>query len=316
MTTKVIYTPEFLKHISYPEQPDRVAFTMEYFKSQGLPEFTTPEPIGAPYIKTVHKPSHYKSISRNPETLHNSMIAVDGCITAAKMLVNKETDNAFVLCRPPGHHAHPNQYGGFCYFNNAAITARYLQSNGFQNIMIIDWDAHHGDGTNHIFHADPTVLYASIHESPGYPGTGNYTDNGEAKGTGYSVNLPVPHDTGHSTYMELFDEIIVPIGKKFKPDAIIISAGQDSHVDDPITSLGLVQQSFYDMTHKVMSISPNIIAVLEGGYNLTNVPKANYAIVSALNGTPATDLRFHPLACEPTRTGLVSLEKESVMKHW
>ncbi len=316
MQTGIIYTPGFLRHISYPEQLNRVKLTINYFQTQNLTNFITPDHVGSDFIKSVHEPSHIRAIGKNEKLLFDSTLAVEGCITAAKLLTEDKLNNAFVLCRPPGHHAHPNQFGGFCYFNNAAITTKYLQSTGFEKILIVDWDAHHGDGTNHIFRSDSSVLYCSIHESPLYPGSGAPDDHGAGEGLGYSINLPVPHHTGHATYSTLFDEIIIPAAQKFNPDAIIISAGQDSHQDDPLTTLNLCQQSYFDLTTKLMNVNPKIIAVLEGGYNLTNLPKANHAIVCGLmkDTTHKFDLNILPETQKMKDSTTTSLDE--FHKYW
>ena len=175
--------------------------------------------------------------------------------------------------------------GGFCYLNNAAILAKFLQEHGKRKIMIIDWDAHHGDGTESIFYEDSSVLYTSIHQSPLYPGTGKVTDTGAGDGEGFTINIPVPARTGHDTYRKIFEKIIIPAGRVFSPDAVIISAGQDSHLGDPLTDLNLRTGSYHVMTRMILEkISTQVISVLEGGYNIENLSAANYAIVCALRG--------------------------------
>lgn len=291
MTTGIIYTPKFLAYTNSPENKDRVSATVDYFKTQGIDEFISPRKYDENCAKSVHTPEYIdylKSagvIEGNKLRYQNVLLSAYGCLTAGEMLAEGAIKNGFVLTRPPGHHAYANKGGGFCFLNNAAILARYFQEKGFEKVMIVDWDAHHGNGTEAIFYHDPSVLYTSVHQYPLYPGTGKVTDTGSGPGVGYNVNIPVPWYTGHDTYMEIFDEVIIPVGKKFKPDVLIISAGQDSHRDDPLTNLMLCSASYHMMTERlVQSVCSKTIAILEGGYNANNVARANYSIVSALMG--------------------------------
>lgn len=291
MTTGIIYTPEFLTYKNYPENTDRVSTTVDYFKKQGINNFLSPKKYDESNIQSVHTPEYIEFLKSvgviEGINLEYSRVALSAysCLTAGEMLAEGTIDNGFVLNRPPGHHAYANKGGGFCYLNNAAILARYLQENGFQKVMIVDWDAHHGNGTESIFYHDSSVLYTSIHQYPLYPWTGKLTDTGSGRGKGYTVNVPVPPGTGHNTYMEIFDEVIIPIGKKFRPNALIISAGQDSHRDDPLSNLKLCPASYYLMTERlIQSVCSTTVGILEGGYNSENVARANYAIVSALMG--------------------------------
>ena len=291
MTTGIIYTPAFRNHQNYPECSDRVSKTAEYFCSRGITTFIEPKEVGEEYIQSVHTTPYLQNLKDIGEiegieiTYTDALQSAFGCMTAGELVLNKDIDNAFVLNRPPGHHAYSGKGGGFCYLNNAAIITRYLQGNGINRVMIIDWDAHHGNGTEAIFYEDPSVLYTSIHQSPLYPGTGKVNDSGIGDGEGFNVNIPVPAGTGHDTYMDIFEEILIPAGKNFRPDAIVISAGQDSHENDPLTDLRLSSGSYHEMTWMVRKeISSKIISVLEGGYNLENLPLANYAIVASLLG--------------------------------
>lgn len=291
MDTGIIYTMDFQNHQNYPEQPDRAIKTAEYLRNQGIPEFIVPKIFDERYIRSVHSEPYLESVKEIPgidevdNIFSNSLLSAYGCLTAGDLLVNGAIDNAFVLNRPPGHHTYADSGGGFCYLNNAAILTRYLQDHGKRKVMIIDWDAHHGNGTESIFYEDPSVLYTSIHQSPLYPGTGKVTDTGMGDGEGFTINIPVPAGTGHDTYRGIFERIIIPAGKEFKPDAVVISAGQDSHAGDPLTDLELCSGSYHMMTRMILEeISSQAIAVLEGGYNLDNLVKANYAIVCALRG--------------------------------
>ncbi len=291
MVTGIIYTPDFQNHQNYPEQPDRVFKTAEYLRHQGITEFIAPKIFDEHYIRSVHTDPYLESVKETEgidevdNIYSNSLLSAYGSLTAGELLVTGAIDNAFVLNRPPGHHTYADRGGGFCYLNNAAILTRYLQDQGKRKVMIIDWDAHHGNGTESVFYEDSSVLYTSIHQSPLYPGTGKVIDTGTGDGEGFTINIPVPPGTGHDTYRGIFERIIIPAGKGFKPDVVIISAGQDSHAGDLLTDLELCSGSYHMMTRMILEeISSQAIAVLEGGYNLDNLVKANYAIVCALRG--------------------------------
>ena len=292
MKTGIIYTPSFLNHKVYPECPDRIKVCASYLIEHGIDKFIEPRNFNDSWIKQVHTPKYLSDlltwgiIEGTHIDYQDAKLSVFGCLTAGEMLLAGELQNAFVLNRPPGHHAYANHGGGFCYLNNTAILCQYLNANGMEKIMIVDWDAHHGNGTESIFYEDSSVLFTSIHQSPLYPGTGKIGDTGQGQGEGYNINIPVPPCTGHDSYMQIFSEIIIPAGKKFKPDTIVISAGQDSLKCDLITDLSLCAASFHNMTRQLIEgVSPDIIGVLEGGYNLKTLPEAVYAIVTALMGT-------------------------------
>lgn len=289
MVTGIIYTPEYQNHQNFPEQPDRVLKTIEYFQHYGLKDFILPASYDERYILSVHTGEYFEKVKEiegvdeTDDVYANSLLSAYGSLTAGELLISGAIDNAFVLNRPPGHHTHAHRGGGFCYLNNAAILAKFLQEHGKRKIMIIDWDAHHGDGTESIFYEDSSVLYTSIHQSPLYPGTGKVTDTGAGDGEGFTINIPVPAGSGHDTYRSIFEKIIIPAGRVFSPDAVIISAGQDCHLGDPLTGLNLRTGSFHVMTRMILKeISTQVISVLEGGYNIENLSAANYAIICAL----------------------------------
>lgn len=291
MKTGIIYTPLYQNHENYPECPDRVRVSAEYLIKKGIDTFTEPLDFSESWIKKVHTHEYLSeiisagSIEFTDIKYDNALRSVYGCLTAGKMLLNDEIQNAFVLNRPPGHHTYANKGGGFCFLNNAGILTKYLQENGMEKVMIIDWDAHHGNGTESIFYEDNTVLFTSIHQSPLYPGTGRIKDIGKGEGEGYTINVPVPPGTGHDSYMKIFSEIVAPVGKKFNPDIVIISAGQDGHKYDSVSHLSLCAGSYHAMTTQIMkNICSSIIGVLEGGYNLSYLPDSIYSIVTALRG--------------------------------
>jgi len=213
-----------------------------------------------------------------PESYDISLLAAGSPIMLADKIIQGEIDNGFVLARPPGHHAERDQAMGFCLFNNVAILARYLQQqHHIDKVLILDWDVHHGNGSQHSFEDDPSVLYISTHEYPYYPGTGAYTETGIGKGLGATLNCPMPAGAGDEDYESAFMEKILPKIDNFRADFIIISAGFDAHIDDPLGHIRLSTGFFGWMTQRVMEMAhkhcqDRIISVLEGGYNLNALP--------------------------------------------
>jgi acetoin utilization deacetylase AcuC-like enzyme len=200
-------------------------------------------------------------------------------------------NNVFCAVRPPGHHAESDTVMGFCLFNNVAVAARYAQEQyGVEKVAIVDWDVHHGNGTQEIFYEDPTVYYISTHQYPFYPGTGARTETGEGKGRGYTLNCPMRAYSGEEEYLEAFMKDIIPSLEAYKPDLLIISAGFDAHKDDPLANINLTEKNFAQFTAMLMEIADKytggkLVSVLEGGYNLQALSQSVEAHVRALCGS-------------------------------
>ena len=175
----------------------------------------------------------------------------------------------FALARPPGHHALPDRAMGFCLINNAAVAARFAQAElGLARVAILDWDVHHGNGTQAIFWDDPAVLYVSLHQWPFYPGTGGPTEQAETV-----LNVPMSAGSGDEDYLRAFDHTVMPAIERFQPDLLVVSAGFDAHVDDPLAHMRLTEEGFREMAQRTAGLAPRMAAVLEGGYNLATLPR-------------------------------------------
>jgi len=222
------------------------------------------------------------------ESFEIACLAAGAAVTAVDSAMAEEGGRAFAMVRPPGHHATDRRPMGFCIFNNAAVAARYAQSvHGIENVLIVDWDVHHGNGTQEIFWQDHSVFFLSTHQSPHYPGTGDRDETGEGKGTGFTLNIPLPAQTSAHAHRHAFSEALKNIERRFQPDLVIISAGFDSHRGDPLGNLMLEDSDFGEMTKDVLRIAEKhskgrVVAVLEGGYNLDLLGGAVCAHLKAL----------------------------------
>jgi len=227
------------------------------------------------------------------DTYETALLAAGGILDAVGRVMEGELDNAFCAVRPPGHHAEVARAMGFCYFNNVAIAARYLQNQwGIQRVGIVDFDVHHGNGTQHIFEQDPTVYYYSIHEHPSfaYPGTGREFEYGKNSGHGYTQNSTVLPGQGDDEYKRLIEKDLIPAFEKFKPEVILVSVGFDAHIDDDMSDIKLSTEGFSWIMQRIVALGRQlskgrIISVLEGGYSLERLPElaANHVKI-LLNG--------------------------------
>ena len=300
--TGYVYDDRYLKHDTggyHPESADRLRAIQAGLRASGILEKLIPiEAIRANqrWIEAVHS-IHYimrfdetcimglrefdhpdNAVCR--ETYETAFWAVGGVLQAIDAVVEGRVDNAFCSVRPPGHHAEVDKPMGFCYFNNVAIGARYLQQHhGLERVAIIDFDVHHGNGTQHIFDQDPSVLYYSVHEHPSfaYPGTGRDFEVGVNEGEGFTVNSPVLPGRGDDEYRRFIMQDMVPAVKKFEPDFILVSAGFDAHVSDLMSGTNLSTDGYDFITEVILNLANRytggrLVSVLEGGYNLEILP--------------------------------------------
>jgi acetoin utilization deacetylase AcuC-like enzyme len=295
--TGFVYNDTFLDHdtgAGHAERPDRLRSVTTHLKKTGLwqqLQHLMIDPIPEELILSVHTEAHYRyvrdAIRRGVRMLDTdgdtyassgsfnaALLAAGAVVAGVDAVVTGPLDNVFCAIRPPGHHAESNKVMGFCLFNNIAIGARYAQSAyGVERVAIIDWDVHHGNGTQEIFYRDKSVLFISAHQYPFYPGTGSREERGEGEGFEYTLNIPLTAGCGETEYVEAFQRNILPMLDGYRPDLIMISAGFDAHRDDPLANMRLTEESFGIFTEMMMDAAEKyckgkIVSVLEGGYNL------------------------------------------------
>jgi acetoin utilization deacetylase AcuC-like enzyme len=260
-------------------------------------------------LEAVHPSRHVEAIERlaarggaridadtvvSPGSFVAALHACGGAVSLVDRLLSGSAPTGFSIHRPPGHHAEPAQAMGFCLFNNIAVAARHaLDAHGSERVMIVDWDVHHGNGTNDIFHAEPRVLFCSIHQSPLYPGTGPASDVGSGPGRGFTVNLPVPPGSGDAEFGSLVDHVVVPLARVYTPQLLLISAGFDAHADDPLADCRVTDGGFGDMARSLRGIAVElgipVGAVLEGGYALDALARSVAVTMEVLGGVPPSE---------------------------
>jgi acetoin utilization deacetylase AcuC-like enzyme len=303
--------PSSLEHDTgaHPERADRiVAIERELAARDWLGYEREPAPaVDRGILEAVHPPAYVEALERfsahgggmldidtvaSGGSFEAALHSAGGAVRAVDALLDGDAATTFCALRPPGHHAESSQAMGFCLFNNIAIAARHaLDARGVERVLILDWDVHHGNGTNDIFHATDAVLYASIHQSPLYPGTGALADVGTGAGQGYSVNLPVPGGSGHEEWLSLVHHVVAPIARSFEPRVLLVSAGFDAHRDDPLASCLLTEETYAGLAATVRALSDELGApfgfVLEGGYDLRALAASVAATMeAAIDGRP------------------------------
>jgi acetoin utilization deacetylase AcuC-like enzyme len=315
--TAVVYSPKYLRHKTghhHPESPSRLRVIMRELNKSGILEnercsLVEPEIAGIKDLQLVHDIDHIQQIQQfcrcggglldqgdtvvSPESYEVALLAAGGTMKAADLVMTGKYRNAFAFVRPPGHHAGPGYSMGFCVFNNIAVaTAHLLKTFSLDRVLILDIDAHHGNGTQQIFYRSNKVLYVSLHEDPTeFPLTGFADEAGEDEGLGYTVNVPLPYGTDGRIYLKAFNAIAVPIINQYKPQFILVSTGFDTHYTDPVGNLSLSAFSYIKIFDAVLESASKfcqgkLVAVLEGGYSLRFLGKLASAVTARLAEIP------------------------------
>ena len=310
-TTALLADPIFREHLAgreHPERPERFDAVVRGLRQAGLIERLArvdPRAATEEELLLCHTPEYLRTAKQDvlsgrgslstgdtditPNSWDVAAQAVGGVLNAVDAVAAGTVRNAFCAVRPPGHHASAGRGMGFCFFNNAALAARYAQRrHGLERVLIVDWDVHHGNGTENIFCSDPTVFFFSTHQWPLYPGTGRADETGTGAGVGTTMNFPFPAGSGRKEILGAVENSLAPAAERFRPDLVVISAGFDSRLGDPLGRFTLTDRDFADLTRAAMEIAARhaggrVVSVLEGGYNLDGLASAAAAHVEALS---------------------------------
>ena len=319
MVTDLVYHETFVKHVmspGHPESPERLKSAMNSINGSGflddkLVNILTPKRAPLEELYLVHDKAYIEGIriksergggiytgdtSVNAFTYEAALLAAGGGIEAIDRIMLEESENAFVLCRPPGHHAEYERAYGFCFINNVAVAAKHLlEKCDVERVMIVDYDAHHGNGTQRTFYSSKDVLYVGLHQDGRtlFPGSGFPNETGAGEGEGYTVNLAMYPGAGDSSYDQAFSRVIEPITRTFCPDFILVSVGYDGHFKDPLTQLGLTTSGFAKMNSRLKKMAAvyaegRLVCFLEGGYDLDIVGMCSLNLVQELAGVDVT----------------------------
>lgn len=326
MTTALIYDPIFLEHITpdaHPERPERLHRVIEVLEAlnwmgrEGLVHLA-PRAATEEELALIHDPAYIRRVQHAVErtarlesesgrrtrffatdtyvsakSYEAAIHAAGAGLTAIDAVMRGEVQNAYCLVRPPGHHALADGAMGFCLFNNVAIAARYaIERHGLERVMIIDYDVHHGNGTQDAFYSDPRVLYFSTHQAPFYPGTGLSDELGEGPGLGTTVNVPLPATTELRIYEAVFRQVLAPLADRFDPQLILVSAGFDAHWTDPLGQMYLATVDFFELNKIILDLATllcegRVVMIQEGGYNIEAMAACATTCINQLLGDDA-----------------------------
>lgn len=294
--TGLLYDERYLEHWlepGHPESPDRLRAITAAIKQKGLFQqnhLVTGQIEPDEWIRTVHTDAHIKGLqAKQPDSEKIARLAVSGVLKTVQQVCSGKLRNAFCLTRPPGHHAeNTGDVQGFCFYNHIAIAARYAQKTfAHKNVLIVDWDYHHGNGTETAFYTDPSVLVFSTHDLNAYPGTGHPSRKGEGEGEGYNINVHLPCGTTDAMIIKAFEDHLLPAADQIKPDLVLISAGFDSRKDDILGCYDVTDDGFAKLTGMMMDLADQycdgrLVSILEGGYTGQGLASASVSHLQAL----------------------------------
>lgn len=318
----VVIDQGYLKHLpgeSHPERPERIQALLNLAGALDKQMFELASPRaatradveythGADHVRLVESTSKHNRYALDGDTITCrdsfgvALLAVGGFLTLLDAIASKQSSNGFALVRPPGHHALRDHAMGFCLFNTMAIGAEYLKRvYGAKKILIMDWDVHHGNGTQAAFYDDPTVLFISTHQFPFYPGSGAVNETGVGAGEGFTLNVPLPAGCTDVEYLQVFQDIVVPAAEKFQPDWILVSAGFDPHRRDPLGGMNVTEEGFGAMARLLLVLANRfadgrIAFLLEGGYDLAGLRDSVAAVLAAMQTQAPLPAGHLPLA--------------------
>lgn len=314
---------------SHPERPGRLAAILEALQRTpiALAEVIAPHAADREQLEQVHAAAYVANVLAlagrhasldadtvlSPHSVPAALTAAGAAVQAVECVLSGEFRRGFGLVRPPGHHAEADRAMGFCLFNNVAVAAATaLQQHALQRVLVVDWDVHHGNGTQHLFEDDEQVLVFNLHQSPLYPGTGAVEEVGRGRGRGFTVNVPLPAGCGDAEYEAAFEQLLEPIAAEFQPELMLLSAGFDAHRDDPLGSMRITTPGFSRLCARVCALADEhaagrLVAMLEGGYHLQALARSVQACAAVMAG--ASPLAPTDPQANPAAAGLAALER-------
>ncbi|MBK8027835.1 MAG: histone deacetylase [Chloroflexi bacterium] len=334
MSILYVTHPRCVEHDApqHPEHAGRIRAVWQHMEQSGLKEIVKAEAplVDEESLRSVHTEDYLRllrtldSLDRtvrldadtyaNPISYEIARIAAGGVVHAVDSVLRETCESSIAVVRPPGHHAMPGRAMGFCLLNNVAVAARHAQrAHGLERVLIVDYDVHHGNGTEAIFYDDPSVLFISTHQAHIYPGTGAIGDVGTGKGTGFTLNIPMPGGCGDRNYGQVFDEIILPAARRFQPQMILVSVGHDAHWADPLAGMALTLEGYASLAQRMITLADELCGgkiafVMEGGYNLDALANGMVNIARLLTGRAPTDPLGPPVGArrEPDLSSLIA----------
>lgn len=315
--TGIVRDPRYADHCTGPDCPESSGRVTALYALLQEPDMRgnfldiTPRRAEKEELLMVHSPEYIRCLEdtqgkactyldpdtqASPFSHEAALLAAGGLCRAIELVQTGELDNAMALVRPPGHHAERSKAMGFCLYNNIAVGVRYAQRRlGLGRILVLDWDLHHGNGTQHCFEDDPSVLFFSIHQSASYPGSGSFRESGKGRGRGRTVNIPLRPGCGDAEYISILERILRPLALEFEPELILVSAGFDIHHQDPLGSMRVTSEGFAGLTRSVLTTSDQccggkVVMTLEGGYDLEALKDSVKAVLRELSGVQTTDI--------------------------
>ena len=339
LRTAVALDETCLEHDTGPGHPERaarlqaVARAVDRAASERLVRLPS-RPATLDELRRVHSVEHVARVAATAErdrfafdadtptssrSFEAALRAAGGALAAVDAVMAGTADNGFALVRPPGHHAVPERAMGFCLFNNVAVAAAHLRAaHGLERVLVVDWDVHHGNGTQDAFYADSHVLFMSSHQYPFYPGTGSAREVGRGEGEGFTLNVPLPAGCGDAEYLQAYLEVVEPVARQFRPEFVLISAGFDAHARDPLAEMEVSERGFAGLARLVARIARDVcgnrlVAVLEGGYDLAALGESVATVLDELGGA-RLDEPVTPPASE--RRAPIDQTREVAKHYW
>jgi acetoin utilization deacetylase AcuC-like enzyme len=332
----VVDDPSFDLHRSpgyHPERPERLAAARAAVKRAGVRVKGIPaRRASREELERVHTPRYLDELEKlegertqldpdtylAPESVVAAERAAGGAVALVDAILSGEVTRGAALLRPPGHHARPDRAMGFCLLNNAAVAAAHALARGLGRVAVVDWDVHHGNGTQEMFFGDPRVLYVSLHQWPFYPGTGNATEIGEGEGCGYTVNVPLSSGSRDGDYAAAFERVVLPVLEAYGPDLVLVSAGFDAHRSDPLAGMLLEAPAYGWMTAALAKIADNsargrLALLLEGGYDL---PALEASLADSLVTLAGGAIPADATPPSPLHEGEIQRTRKALREHW